>query len=322
MFVTITYPEGNGTAYTEFRYPGGEVQVRLTEKQVEILRSKHVHSVHVTARIQNGEVMALAQLIDAVKSVTDKPVKLILPYLPYSRADRRFVPGDCFGLATFGRLLGMMVDDVVTLDAHSDKASAYIRHLVNVSPKPILESVVDQLDGNLAYGTPVLDIAPLFPDEGAAKRYDIPGALYATKKRDPETGKLLGFTIPPRKDFRCDGVLIVDDICDGGGTFTGIADEMKNYGLPLYLYVTHGIFSKGLNELEKRFETIFTTDSFQFQSSYSQQSLESGKLVVIPCMGTILDQVVDRPALWTNGVGCAGFRGPSHMGPIGQRSVE
>lgn len=85
---------------------------------------------------------------------------------------------------------------------------------------------------------------------------------------------------------------------NGGGTFLGIADQMKDYGLDLYLYVTHGIFSKGLTDLFKRFKKIYTTDSFGTTIHAAPE--DSDRLVTIPCMGTILDKVVDRPALYEN----------------------
>jgi len=57
--------------------------------------------------------------------------------------------------------------------------------------------------------------------------------------------------------------LIVDDICDGGGTFLGLAEELKecNSG-DLYLAVSHGIFSKGSQTLLDNFKSIYSTDSF------------------------------------------------------------
>lgn len=293
MFATINYPESNGTQYEQFRYPGGEVQVRLTEKQVVVLQSEHIHEVHVVARITDGEIMALAQLIDAVRDVSGKPVKLILPYLPYGRADRRFVKGDCHGLAVFSRMLAMTGrDEIVTLDAHSNWAKTYIAHLADVSPKPIIDTVLQTIPGTTNV---------LLPDKGAA-RYGLgSAATTCEKQRDPETGKLSGFKVPSKEAFLADNILIVDDICDGGGTFLGIADALKEAGVnkPLYLYVSHGIFSKGVADLLKRFEKIYTTDSF----STPAYDVTESRLVTIPCMGTILDRIVDRPALWENANG-------------------
>ena len=288
MFSTISFPEGKDTQFEMFRYPGGEVQVRLTPKQIEVLRS--VQQVHVVARIKDGEIMAVAQLLDAIKSVVPHDIKLILPYLPYGRADRRFVDGDCGGLQTFGRILNTFAGvEIVTLDVHSGQAAKYIRHFTDVSPKPIIDTVALSIPGRLGV---------LLPDAGAA-RYGIKTHLQATKVRDPETGKLNGFVVPGKSQFdQLDSVLIIDDICDGGGTFLGIADQMKDYGLDLYLYVTHGIFSKGLTDLFKRFKKIYTTDSFG--TAIHAASEDSDRLITIPCMGTILDKIVDRPALYEN----------------------
>jgi ribose-phosphate pyrophosphokinase len=65
-------------------------------------------------------------------------------------------------------------------------------------------------------------------------------------------------------DLKGDDCVIVDDICDGGRTFIGIAQElkMKNAG-DIYLCVSHGIFSHGFDELRKYFKKIFTTNSFK-----------------------------------------------------------
>lgn len=57
----------------------------------------------------------------------------------------------------------------------------------------------------------------------------------------------------------------VSDICDGGGTFIGIADAMKDYGLSLGLYVTHGIFSKGFSDLSARFPMIYSSNSLGYE---------------------------------------------------------
>ena len=57
--------------------------------------------------------------------------------------------------------------------------------------------------------------------------------------------------------------VIVDDICDGGRTFTEIAKAIRDQ-LPnakIYLIVTHGIFSAGEEPLKEYFEHVYTTNS-------------------------------------------------------------
>ena len=107
------------------------------------------------------------------------------------------------------------------------------------------------------------------PDGGALKKiYKVSEYLggvevvECSKSRDVKTGKLSGFKVYS-EDLEGKDCLIVDDICDGGGTFIGLAAELKNKNAgKLYLAVSHGIFSKGFDSL-RCFDKIFTTNSFK-----------------------------------------------------------
>ena len=59
-------------------------------------------------------------------------------------------------------------------------------------------------------------------------------------------------------------VTIVDDISDGGRSFIELAAVLRKRNVgKIYLYVTHGIFSKGLDVLfEAGIDEVFTTNSF------------------------------------------------------------
>lgn len=91
------------------------------------------------------------------------------------------------------------------------------------------------------------------PDVGARPKIDEylkanpdQKVIYCTKVRNPETGELsqpeilTGFG--PHEQL-----VIVDDICDGGGTFIMLAEEFKRRGHKerIHLAVTHGLFTKG-----------------------------------------------------------------------------
>ena len=58
--------------------------------------------------------------------------------------------------------------------------------------------------------------------------------------------------------------LIMDDICDGGGTFVLLAEYLLRHGAAsVGLAVTHGIFTKGIDILfDAGISRIYTTDSF------------------------------------------------------------
>lgn len=268
-YFSIRMPEDKGVKYESFRYPGGEYQVRLLPKALEEVRASG--TIDVTARINTGEIMELALLTDAVRRNSHAHRTLFLPYLPYGRADRVFVDGDCSGLSVFTNMINALAyDSVMTLDAHNPTITraAFPDGLV-VPPDLQLVAVLRDIGED--------NLTILLPDKGAL-RYEeffstkkIP-VVVGSKKRDPVTGKLSGFEAPHIPTSK---VLIVDDICDGGGTFNGLADALDAGMVPhtLYLYVTHGIFSKGLEELSKRFAKVYTTDSIDWMPNLVRQRL-------------------------------------------------
>ncbi len=254
----------SGGQYERIKYPAGEMQIRFDKETVE--RITRADEITVLARIYSADqIIELRLLLDAIQGIYDpaRTVNLVLPYLPYARADRRFQEGDCLGIRTFAELLGGVPSKIITLDAHSDKASQWFRRLVDIPAMPYIEEAIRY------FGSGCKELNILFPDEGAKKRYKIAAQVEninitvynASKVRDPLTGKLSRFEVPlidPQKP-----VLIVDDICDGGGTFLGIAKELEIWHVGKRgLYVTHGIFSKGFEDLSCYFDNIYTTDSF------------------------------------------------------------
>lgn len=84
MNFIIQYPEDKTTKFEMFRYPGGEIQVRLTPKTALELKNPIVEEVIVVARITDGDIIPVLQLIDAISRTTSAPVKLVRPYLLYS----------------------------------------------------------------------------------------------------------------------------------------------------------------------------------------------------------------------------------------------
>ena len=107
------------------------------------------------------------------------------------------------------------------------------------------------------------------PDAGALKKIDAVARAtgvseYAilSKKRDVASGNLTGFALVAG-DVRGRVLLIVDDLCDAGGTFIGSAQVLRDAGAhSVSLYVTHGIFSKGVEHLlSNGVDAIYTTTS-------------------------------------------------------------
>ncbi len=151
---------------------------------------------------------------------------------------------------------------VVCFDPHSHKMPEMIRNVEVRSSTPLIRQ---HIVGHADRGGPQRYQGIIAPDKGAIERAThvalathLP-LFRAEKHRNPDTGKLSGFSCEPLPD---EGkFLVVDDICDGGGTFAGLAEAT---GLPkerLGLYVSHGVFSGYAYRLLDHFGEIWTTDS-------------------------------------------------------------
>lgn len=253
----------NGKPINVTLFPDGTSQVwQLNQEILETTNYAHI----VWEFSHEGEFMHLAQL----KTLLDKyqfNTTLRLPYLPYGRQDKDVSNTETFALRVFARLLNeLCFDEVIIMDPHSSVAMGLIDNAHDTYPEDIVQQTMALTNADLI----------CYPDEGALikysgfkeKIYDYP-FVAGKKNRDRETGTITDYVL--YGDVLDKKVLIVDDICDGGATFRKLAWELFNNGAKeVHLFVTHGIFSKGLRPLhEAGIKRIFTAKGEV--SEYQQQ---------------------------------------------------
>jgi ribose-phosphate pyrophosphokinase len=244
-----------------FLFPGGEVGVKV----------EHVASgctcLLIDARIRNSnDLVELLLVNDAIRRQGYcGPIDLFLPYVPYARQDRVCNPGEPLSLKVFCDLINSAkFDNVIIVDPHSDVCSALLDRVSVIEQLKIVREFPD-LCKRIEEGMFVIS-----PDAGAnkkafkiAKHLNAKNFVRCDKVRDLQTGDIKE-TIVYHEDFNQSDVCIFDDICDGGRTFIEIAAQLKkkNCG-KVVLFVTHGIFSKGLCALyDNGIDEIYTTDSW------------------------------------------------------------
>lgn len=205
-----------------------------------------------------GEFMQLAQLRDLLSRFTGS-AKLELRYLPYGRQDKHIKNTATFGLHTFARLLNALnFQSVIIWDPHSAVALELIERS---SPRYFTEQT------RQAVMTVRANVV-CYPDAGAAAKYraihDFP-CVTATKTRDQATGQITGLELAG--DVQDKRVLIVDDICDGGATFVALAEVLRSRGAKhISLFVSHGIFSRGIAPLHKAgISHVYTPEGERYQ---------------------------------------------------------
>ena len=189
-------------------------------------------------------------------------------YLLAARCDRKFSKGEALDLEIVSNFINSLGFEKVTiLKPHSEKALELINNSSAADLTGPLLRVCEQ-ENNLSS-----PYALISPDAGAAKwakffvRNSEQGLkseiILCRKKRslDSEHREVENIVIPnfPNKDC-----VIVDDLCDGGGTFIRIARELREreHIERIFLVVNHGIFSKGFSVFDGLIDRIYCTNSF------------------------------------------------------------
>jgi len=254
--------------FETFIFHGGEQHFKLDKERFK----QHNHSsehVVITHRLRNGtDIMLVLLAHNALKLRGYKRFELVIPYVPYGRQDRMCAWGEAFSLEVFAQLINSMgCEKVHMFDAHSNATSILIKNSKD-DYRQIQKHIAHS--HSEIYSTLSKKGILISPDAGASSKSNalfVESRLFTSitqclKKRNPKDGSLSGFQVFA-DDLKGKDCWIVDDICDGGGTFLGLAKELKKKNAGnLYLFVTHGIFSKGYDELGKHFKRIFTTNAF------------------------------------------------------------
>ncbi|MFC6098480.1 ribose-phosphate diphosphokinase [Flavobacterium qiangtangense] len=242
--------------FQSFIFSGGEPHIKI-KPDFDVSET-----VTITHRINSFNDFGLLLLaVDALKRMDVKLINVFIPYFPAARQDRVMIAGEPLSVKVYADILNSLkLNKIMVFDAHSEVTSALLDNCEVIPNHDFIAQVLKKI-GN--------DVKLISPDGGALKKiYKVSEYLggidvvECSKSRDVKTGKLSGFKVYD-DDLQGMDCLIVDDICDGGGTFIGLAEELKkkNAG-KLYLAVSHGIFNKGFESM-KAFEKIFTTDSFR-----------------------------------------------------------
>lgn len=249
--------ENNLIEYKSFLFAGGEPHIKISNN------FNVATPVTITQRINSFNDLGMVCItVDALRRMGVKEIELFIPYFPAARQDRVMIPGEPLSVKVYADIINAMaLASVTVFDPHSEVTPALLNNCVTVSNHEFIKQVIANI------GT---DVKLISPDGGALKKiYKVSEFLggaevvECSKSRNVKTGKLSGFKVYA-EDLAGADCLIVDDICDGGGTFIGLAEALKakNAG-KLYLAISHGIFSKGFSELGRYFEQIFTTDSIK-----------------------------------------------------------
>lgn len=209
--------------------------------QVWKIPEENFKSKLITWEFENeAELSSVIQLAVLYRQINGFKADLSMPYLVYGRQDKGISNTSTFAKSAIIPILRQLFTRISTLDAHSEDEWVF-----NIAP-------LEQIGFCVAEANPEIIC---YPDKGAALRgYEnfYRPTINLDKARNQLTGEIIGLCIGQDDIEKIKGkrVLICDDICDGGRTFIEATKLLKESGAKeVYLYTTHGIYSKGTKVL-------------------------------------------------------------------------
>jgi len=252
--------------FERFRFNGGEPHIKIQS-------AIGTGSVTIETNLKNADYFVeLLMATDALRRAGAKKIHLLAPYIPGGRQDRVMVWGEPLSIKVYADIINSQgYERVYTLDPHSPVTSALIDRCCIIPTGPLFDrSVLSKVeDFDEGFDNCVL----ISPDAGAYKKtlalaqpWTGCNVITAEKIRNIRTGEIEKTTlhIYDSDDIFEQICIIADDICDGGRTFVELGKIIKSH-MPaeLILYVSHGIFSNGLDGLSEYFDHIITTNCFR-----------------------------------------------------------
>lgn len=243
------YAKSRNIAFESWKFPVGEIGVKITGE----IDPTELHFVKIKFQ-SNDDIFVALNLVDALErvGVAKRNIKLDIPYFPYSRQDRVCHAGESFALKVAFDILATAGVRIYTRDMHSN---------AHLDFPPIVHNTKQH---ELALGLPEYDLL-VGPDAGSAKKVSGVAKSMQTKfilLNKSRVGRSIEIEVPDTHHPIKGRVCIVDDLCDGGGTFIAAANALFAASddraiTQLDLYVTHGFFTAGIEKLKTTFDNIY-----------------------------------------------------------------
>lgn len=242
-----------GVGYEVINFPDGEKHLRINE-------INRKDTVAIRCRIKSSDdLFLLMQLSDILNRQCVEVDEIEIFYLMSMRCDRLFSFEQPFSLKIVADVINSFnAKNVQIYEPHSKRSLDMIKNS----------------RAQYACGLSLTDCGKsdfCLPDKGAYERY-FGGMMFTEYKpivckkvRDVSSGKLLKFEIADLGSYKeGNSITVLDDLCDGGGTFCGIAELLRPLDpQSVSLFVTHAVQRAGIEKVAKYYDKVFITNSYE-----------------------------------------------------------
>ena len=261
-------------------FPDGETYIRF---ETTTLKDEEVVIVQTTSPPQDQRLIQLMLMADNAKDMEAYKTTAVIPYLAYSRQDKRFMLGEAFSIKTIVKTLHACgIERIITVNAHNPTVLKNLS--VPITDLSAVPTLAEHFKNNRLTERPV-SISMGKKAIGVAQEADNilhGGYDYVSSRRDVRTGVVTLEDKPLAVENR--DVIIFDDIISSGGTMAKAVKMVKTKGAgKVYCACVHPLLiGDSLKRIiENGAEEVIGTDAVE--SSVS-------KVSIAPLIGKALTQ--------------------------------
>ena len=253
---------------TTGRFSDGEFNFQILEN----VRGGDSFIVQPTCPPTDQNLMELLVMLDAFRRSSAERVTAVMPYFGYARSDKKDRPRVPIASKLAANLITTAgADRVLTIDLHA----AQIQGFFDI---PVDHLFAAPVFIGYYQANPMTNLTVVAPDTGGAerarayaKRLNAELALCDKRREKANEAEVMNVV----GDVRGRNCLIVDDMCDTGGSLSKVAAALKNAGADhIHACFTHPVLSgKACEKLQgSDIEQIVTTNTIPLDEKLCKQS--------------------------------------------------
>jgi ribose-phosphate pyrophosphokinase len=222
------------------RFADMEVFVEIQEN----VRGEDVFVIQSTSFPANDNLMELLIMLDALRRSSARRKTAVIPYFGYARQDRKSSPRTPISAKLVANLITEAgADRVLTLDLHAGQIQGFFDIPVdNLFAAPLFATDIRAQYKNRDIMIVSPDVGGVVRARALATRLNCDLAIIDKRRERAGVSEVMNVI----GDVHGRDCILIDDICDSGGTLCNATDALVAEGAKsVSVYVTHGVLSGG-----------------------------------------------------------------------------